>query len=46
MDPLIAALRNHIHREENGLFPAAAIALSGADWAEVEDITPLQQPPE
>ncbi len=46
VDPLIAALRDHIHREENGLFPATAIALSGADWAEVEAATPPEQPPE
>lgn len=25
-------LRNHIDREDNGLFPAAAIALDGPDW--------------
>ena len=30
------ALREHIDKEDNGLFPAAAIALSGADWDRVE----------
>ncbi|MDO5663528.1 MAG: hemerythrin domain-containing protein, partial [Brachybacterium sp.] len=29
------ALRHHIDREDNGLFPAAAIALSGPDWERV-----------
>ncbi len=33
-------LRQHIDREDNGLFPAAAIALDGPDWAEVEQTTP------
>lgn len=33
-------LRTHIDREDNGLFPAAAIALDGPDWAEVEQTTP------
>lgn len=34
------ALRDHIDKEDNGLFPAAAIALNGQDWVEVHDITP------
>lgn len=34
------ALRAHIDHEDNGLFPAAAIALSGADWEQVEAWTP------
>lgn len=29
------ALRQHIDREENGLFPAAAIALDGEQWERV-----------
>ncbi|PZU50117.1 MAG: hemerythrin [Arsenicicoccus sp.] len=33
-------LRHHIDREDNGLFPAAAIALDGPDWVEVDDNTP------
>ncbi len=33
-------LRHHIDREDNGLFPAAAIALEGPDWEEVHDVTP------
>ena len=33
-------LRNHIDREENGLFPAAAIAFAGPEWTEVHDLTP------
>lgn len=31
------ALRQHIDREENGLFPAAAIALDGPAWDRVHD---------
>lgn len=34
------ALREHIDKEDNGLFPAAAIALDGPDWVEVHAITP------
>lgn len=34
------ALRDHIDREENGLFPAAAIQLAGPDWDRVTDLTP------
>ena len=33
-------LRHHIDREDNGLFPAAAIALDGPDWTEVDASTP------
>ncbi len=33
-------LRAHIDREENGLFPAAAIGLDGPDWERVVAITP------
>jgi Hemerythrin HHE cation binding domain len=34
------ALRRHIEKEDNGLFPAAAIALDGAQWVEVHESTP------
>jgi hemerythrin-like domain-containing protein len=34
------ALRDHIDREDNGLFPAAAIHLGGPEWDEVELLTP------
>lgn len=34
------ALREHIDKEDNGLFPAAAIALDGPQWVEVHDSTP------
>ncbi|WP_345508016.1 hemerythrin domain-containing protein [Terrabacter aeriphilus] len=34
------ALRDHIDREENGLFPAAAIAFAGPEWDRVESLTP------
>jgi hemerythrin-like domain-containing protein len=33
-------LRHHIDREDNGLFPASAIALDGPDWDEVDAATP------
>lgn len=39
LDDFVMALRNHIDREENGLFPAAAIALNGPDWEEVVALT-------
>lgn len=34
-------LRRHIDREDNGLFPAAAIALDGAEWDAIESRVPL-----
>jgi hypothetical protein len=34
------ALRDHIDKEDNGLFPAAAIALDGPQWEEVHNTTP------
>lgn len=33
-------LREHINKEDNGLFPAAAVALAGAEWEEVNRSTP------
>ena len=33
-------LRDHIDKEDNGLFPAAAIALGGPEWIEVHESTP------
>ena len=33
-------LRAHIDREENGLFPAAAIAFAGPEWERVAALTP------
>lgn len=33
-------LRDHIDKEDNGLFPAAAIALDGPQWIEVHKSTP------
>ena len=32
-------LREHIDREDNGLFPAAAIHLGGPEWDEVDRLT-------
>lgn len=37
-------LRAHIDREENGLFPAAAIAFAGPEWERVAALTPGQEP--
>lgn len=34
------ALREHIDKEDNGLFPAAAVGLDGPDWVEVHASTP------
>ncbi len=38
LDGLENLLRRHIDKEENGLFPAAAIALDGPAWQRVEDL--------
>lgn len=35
IEPLELLLRHHIDREDNGLFPAAAIALGGPAWERV-----------
>jgi hemerythrin-like domain-containing protein len=37
VDALERLLRRHIDKEENGLFPAAAIALDGPAWERVVD---------
>ena len=39
IDELVDALYDHIDKEENGLFPAAAIELDGPGWDEVEALT-------
>jgi hypothetical protein len=44
LDTFVGALRRHIDREENGLFPAAAIGLDGPDWEEVDALTPAARP--
>lgn len=41
VDTFVYALREHVNREENGLFPAAAIELDGPDWEVVEELTPV-----
>lgn len=41
----IRRLRDHIDREENGLFPAAAIAIDGPGWERVSARTPPSQVP-
>ncbi|WP_022909254.1 hemerythrin domain-containing protein [Aestuariimicrobium kwangyangense] len=33
------AFRTHIDREDNALFPAAAVSLVGPDWDEVDSLT-------
>ena len=40
VDEFVTQLRSHIDKEENGLFPAAAIELDGPDWIQVEELTP------
>ena len=37
-------LRAHIDREENGLFPAAAVAFAGPEWTRVDALTPQPAP--
>lgn len=44
LEEFVVALRDHIDREENGLFPAAAIALDGPGWEEVVALTPPAHP--
>ncbi|MBM6401426.1 hemerythrin domain-containing protein [Phycicoccus sp. MQZ13P-5] len=44
MPALEWALRRHIEREENGLFPAAAIAFAGPEWDLVAAMTPDAPP--
>lgn len=39
VDELVDALYEHIDKEENGLFPAAAIELGGPEWEEVVALT-------
>lgn len=41
MDDFTHALRAHIDKEDNGLFPASAIALNGPDWQRVDGLTPV-----
>ena len=33
------ALREHIDKEDNSLFPAAAVSLAGEDWTQVDELT-------
>jgi hemerythrin-like domain-containing protein len=40
LETFIDALRRHIDREDNGLFPASAMSLSGPDWERVVARTP------
>ena len=46
MEAFERALRCHIDREENGLFPAAAIAFSGPEWDRVAALTPAATDPQ
>jgi len=40
IDRYYSELRDHINKEENGLFPAAAIEMDGPDWEEAISLTP------
>ncbi len=40
IDQFVSDLRDHINKEENGLFPAAAIEMDGPDWEEAIALTP------
>jgi hemerythrin-like domain-containing protein len=40
VEVFVDALRRHIDREDNGLFPASAVSLSGPDWERVLAQTP------
>jgi hemerythrin-like domain-containing protein len=42
IDELVDALYDHIDKEENGLFPAAAIELDGPGWDEVVALTSVR----
>lgn len=41
IQPFYQALRDHIDKEDNGLFPTSALTLDGPDWDEIETRTPL-----
>lgn len=43
-DSFFHALRSHIEREEDGLFPASLTTLRGADWDEVDARTAATEP--
>ncbi len=45
VDTFLHDLRHHIEREDNGLFPASAIALDSPDWGEVDELTPAAPEP-
>lgn len=38
-------LRSHIDKEDNGLFPAAAMSLDGPEWERVDQTTPAAPQP-
>jgi hemerythrin-like domain-containing protein len=44
VDVFERTLRLHVDREENGLFPAAAIAFAGPEWGRVAALTPQPAP--
>ena len=45
IDRFVDDLRDHIDREENGLFPAAAVSLTGPEWEEIDAMTPAPGTP-
>lgn len=46
IDRFVGELRTHINKEENGLFPAAAIEMDGPDWEEAIGLSPEELPHE
>lgn len=44
VDRFDTALRSHIQREENGLFPASLTTLGGEEWDEVDERTAAARP--
>lgn len=41
----VGLLRRHIDKEDNGLFPAAAIALDWEEWEQVDELTHAHESP-
>lgn len=41
IQPFYQALRDHIDKEDNGLFPTSALTLDGPDWDRIDERTPV-----